>query len=188
MHEIDVHILHLPDSRRDWLANAIGSLTGERVNLYVVPGHRGDIGAGRRDGFAQGTAPYVSFVDADDWIVPRIFDEIIPLLKPDTIIYTDEILYVEKSKRFWNGWSIDPAPFKNDPRLELCKVPGTTDKYMHHLVVIPRHFLEGAPYEKGFAPEPAILRHAYNKGAKFQRLPRVGYNWRIHSAQSTWKT
>lgn len=52
MHPIDVHILTMPDSNREWLSRCIKSLDGEPVNLHILPGVKGDIAAGRMAGFA----------------------------------------------------------------------------------------------------------------------------------------
>lgn len=188
MHPIDVHILTMPDSNREWLSRCIKSLDGEPVNLHILPGVKGDIAAGRMAGFAMGSAPYVSWVDHDDAVMPGIFSDIIWQIGNQSrirvecqcAIYTDEVIIGEKT--FISGWSTNPEPFRHDPRLKLCRVPGTSDSYMHHLLVLPRYSIADCP-KPGWlmAPEPEIIAHAASRGVTFHHLKQVGYMWRQHS-------
>lgn len=73
MNPIDVHILRIPSTRQDWLDVCLASLVDEPVNVRVIPGVEGNIGAGRAAGFALGEAQYVALVDPDDWVLPGGF-------------------------------------------------------------------------------------------------------------------
>ncbi len=76
---IDVHIITLPSSRKEWLMEAAGStahaaaIAGFRVDIHIVHGVDGDIGASRSAAYALGSNPYVTYVDHDDFVLPDAF-------------------------------------------------------------------------------------------------------------------
>ena len=69
MSPIDLHILHSPGWHIDLFERAIASTEGEPVNVHIVP-YAGNAGADHAHGYRQGTAPYVTFLDADDELIP----------------------------------------------------------------------------------------------------------------------
>ena len=74
---IDVHIikpLHHHDLTDIWLDQCLASIENEPINVFYVDPVKDDIRQARRNGFEQGDAPYVSFVDPDDYIIPGGFD------------------------------------------------------------------------------------------------------------------
>lgn len=77
---LDVHILTLPDTRRDWQeqciasVNLAASLAGYPVHVHVVPGIEGHLGQSRAAGYAAGTAPWKCYADDDDYVLPRAFE------------------------------------------------------------------------------------------------------------------
>lgn len=74
MYPIDVHVIHTPHDRSEWVDACLALLAGEPVNIHHVDWVEGDIRQARWNGFQRGTAEYVSFVDLDDLIVPGCFD------------------------------------------------------------------------------------------------------------------
>lgn len=77
--ELDIHVLYLDGLNPCWLAQCLGSiryamsLSALKVNLFVLPGVPGHLGQARMLGYGKGQAPYVSFIDSDDYILPRAF-------------------------------------------------------------------------------------------------------------------
>ena len=67
---IDVHVLTHSGTKPEWLDQCLQSLAAEPCTVHVVPGVEDNIAAGREIGFAQGTHPYLTFVDSDDYVLP----------------------------------------------------------------------------------------------------------------------
>jgi len=71
---IDFHVLTMPDMRQDWLNQSVLSILDAAkqaqvpVSVRLLPGIEGHIGRARKQAFAAGTHPWVSWVDGDDWI------------------------------------------------------------------------------------------------------------------------
>lgn len=76
---LDVHVLVSDCTPKDWVAQCLDSIEAARarspfpVALHVLPGVPGHIGHGRSLGYAQGSAPYVTQVDDDDYLRPEAF-------------------------------------------------------------------------------------------------------------------
>jgi hypothetical protein len=76
---LDVHILTLPTSNREWFDQCVDSVmnaadrAGFPVDVHIVSGVLGHIGKGRAEGYALGHHPYVTFVDDDDFIICNAF-------------------------------------------------------------------------------------------------------------------
>ncbi len=76
---LDVHILTMPDTRRDWQDQCIASvelaasLADYPVHVHVMPGVPGHIGRARANGYAAGSAPWKTYVDEDDYVRPNAF-------------------------------------------------------------------------------------------------------------------
>jgi hypothetical protein len=97
---IDIHVLTLPD-RADKLERCVASLRHPAVSVHVVEGVDGDIGAGRQQGYAAGTAPWVAYVDDDDWMEPGAFDVLAPMLDEDwTLLQVGFVLEFPEGPRF----------------------------------------------------------------------------------------
>lgn len=77
---LDVHILTLPDTRRDWQRQCIQSVqaaaqrAGYPVHVHVVPGVPGHLGQARAVGYEAGSAPWKCYVDDDDYVLPEAFE------------------------------------------------------------------------------------------------------------------
>lgn len=76
---LDVHVLVLDCTPKEWVTQCLDSIEAARaltpipVALHVIPGVPGHIGQARALGYAQGTAPYVTQVDDDDYVLPEVF-------------------------------------------------------------------------------------------------------------------
>lgn len=175
MNLVDVHILRLPHEREDWFQYCLESLEREPVNIHVVDGVQGNVGAGRIKGFAQGTAPYAAYVDPDDLVCRGAFQACIDALEADTnkvLAYTREAriseggcLIAEWDKRLYE-------PFFGKPEEALRA---------HHLSVYRRASLPDLTFlaEYYTVPEMALKQRMWDNNFVF--VDRVGYQWRQHS-------
>jgi hypothetical protein len=97
---LDVHVLTLNSSRKDWLRECLESIqiAMERcpfaVNLHLVQGIEGHIGLGRDKGYALGDHPFVTYVDDDDFVLPDAFRNMRDAIqaKPDVIFTPEYVL------------------------------------------------------------------------------------------------
>lgn len=89
---VDCHVLHFGEPEH-YLDQCLASLEDAPVNVLILRGgFPGNIGAARAYAVSLGTAPYWTFVDADDWLAPGAVDLCTMLLdrRPDLVgIYTD---------------------------------------------------------------------------------------------------
>lgn len=158
---IDVHVLTHEGTRQDWLDQCLASLRSEPVNVHVVDNAGRSVGQGRARGYALGSAPYVAYVDSDDYVIPGCFDACLEALQHNHAVVT-----LEQVER--NGFVIPvPKPAHNvavylrsdvEPYLHLMELsPHTTDWHMRRIV-------------------------------KPVQLSTVGYVWRVHAAGDHHKT
>jgi hypothetical protein len=77
---IDVHVLIRDNPNPEHLAQCLGSLEGQPINLHTLPWEPGHIGKGRIRGYAQGSSPWVCYVDDDDAVDEDLFHIAAPLL------------------------------------------------------------------------------------------------------------
>lgn len=80
MLELDVHVLTASDTPCDWqnqclvsIRNAVKYATFP-VHIHVVDAIPGNQGAARAAGYAAGTAPWKTYVDDDDIVLPDAFE------------------------------------------------------------------------------------------------------------------
>lgn len=73
MFDIDCHIIIHKEPQ--WkIDRCLASLEGQPVNLHLVEGKEEyPPCAGRAKGFAMGSAPYITYIDPDDWVEPGAF-------------------------------------------------------------------------------------------------------------------
>ncbi len=66
-------------------------MQNEPVNVYVYDSASANIGALRADAFAVGAAPFLSFIDDDDWVAPGAFNACLSALRDPAVVgaYTD---------------------------------------------------------------------------------------------------
>lgn len=80
MHRIDCHILTLPRFPGAWVDAMRGDLDTQPVNQHWMPGIDGDLAEARAQGFAVGSAPFVSSADPDDRIMPGTYAALLKAL------------------------------------------------------------------------------------------------------------
>jgi glycosyltransferase involved in cell wall biosynthesis len=77
---VDIHSLVLEQTNRDWVNKMRDSVQVaiERspfpVHYHEVNGVLGNLGLVRAKGYSLGQAPYVTFVDDDDYLLPEAFE------------------------------------------------------------------------------------------------------------------
>lgn len=90
---IDVHVLVSRSTPKAWVTQCLDSISLAIANsplpvqLFVLDGVDGHIGKGRWLAYQQGSAPYVTYVDDDDYIAPNAFAVIAEALQawPDAV-------------------------------------------------------------------------------------------------------
>lgn len=89
---VDTHVLvHNSIENPAWLEQCLASLEGEPTNVQIVRSESRNVGALRAAAHRAATAPLLSFVDDDDWVLPGAFQACIDALEnPDLVgAYTD---------------------------------------------------------------------------------------------------
>lgn len=161
-HLIDVHVLTHEGTRQDWLAQCLESLRDEPVNTIVIDNAGRSVGAGRASGYAIGTAPFVAYVDSDDYVLPGCFTACLEGLQRHRAVVTLERIEYEDGRVFpffKPGHSV--AVYRREdvtPHLHrMAASPHTTDKHLR-----------------------ALLKPA--------QLDVLGYVWRVHAGGDHHKT
>lgn len=76
---LDVHVLVTHRLPQGWLEQSIGSVFAAaraapfEVNVHLSPESKEDFWRARWDGYARGSAPWATYVDADDWVEEDAF-------------------------------------------------------------------------------------------------------------------
>jgi len=69
----------------------LSSLEGQSVNLHIIQGEEEyPPFKGRAKGFNTGTAPYVTYVDPDDWVEPNAIEILLNNLGNYDVVYGSE--------------------------------------------------------------------------------------------------
>lgn len=174
---IDIHILHSPNENPEWAQQCVDSLNDQPVNIFELDGIPGDIRQARYNGFQQGNAPYVSFVDPDDFVYPDTYNICLQELTADPNIcgvYTTS--NVEKSDNVslmhpYRPWSLELHS------TNICEV---------HQVTVMKRELVLECYEQCFTDIPP---HLYNQAYLYlylaskqpwKAINHIGYHWRDH--------
>lgn len=80
MIELDVHVLLSPNTKPEWQQQCLRSIghavqrAGFPVHVHPCPAIPGDVGAARAVGYAKGSAPWKTYVDDDDHVLPDAFE------------------------------------------------------------------------------------------------------------------
>lgn len=80
---VDTHILvhhSKAPGRGVWLDQALAALEKQPTNILLVDDPSEDIGTLRAEAHAMGTAPYLGFVDDDDWVMDGAYDACLSVL------------------------------------------------------------------------------------------------------------
>lgn len=177
---IDVHIVKGLNENPEWWEQCKDSLKNHPINIHIVDKIDGDIRAARYNGFLQGTAPYVSFVDPDDYVLPETFDKCLEIIQNSSNnicgVYTmSQRLKMKNNKiralKKYQPWNI-----------ELMKYPTT----VHQIVVYKREPLLQTFIKYYDDIDPFILSEyklhcLMSMQYKWIAIDHIGYVWRDHS-------
>lgn len=156
---LDVHVLVLEDTPQAWVRQRRDSLdravaeAGFPVNVFEVPGVLGHLGQARLAGYAMGGAPYVTYVDDDDWVEPDIFSVLAEHLDGDNdAVFTAEFIHDVTG------------------RTQVSTVP-------HHLCVYRRPVIAGVPFAELTWAVDIHCRHAV-AGRLVAQIDKPVYHYR----------
>lgn len=163
--KVDVHIIVYENSNENgWLDICLESLKDEPINLYIIeastPLNENFYAKHRYEGYTKGSAPYVSYVDADDYIVPGTYEKCLKEIQKLSFKYdgvcTRERIYYQEENRMNHVLSA-----------------------MHHLHVFRRNKNFNMVLEKSrnikWCSDKFIMANLNIKD-----LPFMGYVWRKH--------
>ena len=175
---IDVHILHLPDENQEWWNLCKESLKGHPINVHNLDGEMGDMYGGRCRGYNTGSAPYVSFVDPDDLVMPGSFRACADVLEsgPEVSAICTNSELINKHGEVRRKWIKQNHPWIPDRH------------YIHQLAVVRRSVineaieLAGKLVEEHDAYADYIIFGYVGMITSWNYLPIIGYQWRIHGA------
>ena len=164
---VDVHCLHLPNENSVWAKQSRDALQKEPVIAHHLDGVIGNVGQGRALGFSQGTLPFVSYVDPDDYCLPGGFAACVQIL-----IDHPKIACV--GTREYRIGKNDGIPAYNHSR------PGP-----HHLMVFRRDAIASELERLAtfpYAPEPWLLARLKQRfgHCALWLLDEPYYVWRVH--------
>ena len=174
---VDLHVLRDP-ARDRWHDGIFASLSDQPCDVHVIDAIPGNIGRGRVMGFRAGSAPYVSFADDDDIVMPGAVEACVEALERDqgaVGAYTDEVWIDEHG-----GWLKDGPSVGSEWSLSWHL---STSFGVHHLLVMRRATVRPLlPLIDGFARSAdwALTRLLALKG-RWLHIPMVGYQWRQHN-------
>lgn len=182
MYECDVHIITGPnETTPQWKEECFASLASEPINIHLLPPVPNHIGQARAKGFRLGTAPYVSFVDSDDRIIPGIFQKCIDILNTNSkvdVVWTLEE-HIDKEG------NIIKQVTESEKKERLNDIKNNwnerSSRHIHQIVVSRREaivpyfpLLEDWPY----LAEKALWISQVHDGLTFHLIPEAGYQWR----------
>lgn len=187
MEPIDVHIAHQPGENLDWWQQCQDSLAGHPINIHNLGGISGDVYTTRRMGYLLGSAPYVSFVDPDDIVLPGAFESCLECLEKDPDLagaYTGSDLIDHTGAVKQHNYTGRPWARRfiwSDPQI-------------HQIVVMPRVLIEKIMMAYP-DPDPDLKLMAdrvifalMSTLGDFAYSGLTGYRWRIHDAGSHHRT
>ena len=151
--DVDCHVLTCSHTKQEWLGRCLKSLESEPCNVFVIRGVDGHIGQGRAFGYSQGSAPYVTFVDDDDYVIEGVIDVCLSALNDHSAVVTKEYVEYADGSRY-------RMPVSN-----------------HHLVVYRRDDIAPLLAEIASMPfrsERMIRAHIRPVGIDF-----IGYVWNV---------
>lgn len=178
MSRIDCHVLAWRAATHpQWLTQCLDALASEPCRVTIYPSTDLSIGAARAEALGRATAPYVTWVDDDDWVRPGVMGQCLDYLErhPGCVgVYTDlDLLSADgrMTRRYLKDWS---------PLWQLTAGPwGITHlKVMRRTAVLP--YLNEMPqwptYEEyvlcGLVVAHGYWHHIPMSGAVKRVLPR----------------
>lgn len=186
MHQTDVHIILPPswtDQSQRWYDQCMDSLKDEPINIHRIDFVDGDIRKARLMGFSKGTAPYVSFVDPDDYVYPGIFAKCETALNAN--IFACGAFTLSDIIEIGNdGVENNRGKMRDFQPWPMRRIGGLTD--IHQLVVMRRNSVLRV-FDNHYNRIPPIVHEMtwvyweMAKEAPWVPLDVVGYAWRRHA-------
>lgn len=153
---IDVHVLTFSGTRPEWLEQCVNSIEAEGLNVHIVEGVEGNVGAGREKAYRLGSSEFVGYVDSDDYLLPGAGEACLRGLEKYRHVVTLE-------RRLW-GDRMGKKPWGG-----------------HHFTVYRRS--DVLPLLPVMPSHPIHCDHILVRKLCPRQLSHVGYVWRMHSAQ-----
>jgi hypothetical protein len=174
---IDVQIILSRLDNPYWRQQCLESIDGP-VRVHVGPCIAGDVTAARMAVWDNCGGDLLSFVDPDDVVMPGAFaachDQLDLYPHCGGVCTFEELIGVD-------GKVIDPA--LNTDIEQVVRTP----RAAHHLLVVRRGVYQEV---RERLPETPCLHWALAIAAHLRgglvRVPRVGYQWRIHKDNHSW--
>lgn len=130
---LDVHVLVSESTKKEWVDQCLMSVYQARdradypIRIDIVPGIPGHIGKGRAKAYAKGSAPWKTYVDDDDFLLPNAFVDLGKYLHLDkAAIFTRE--------QTWQNGRIHPGTIA-DHHLQVYRSE-IVRSYNHHLTTM----------------------------------------------------
>lgn len=156
--QVDCHVLTCGHTKQEWLDRCLNSLESEPCNVFVIRGVDGHIGQGRAFGYSQGSAPYVTFVDDDDYVIAGVIGACLTALNNYDAVVTKEYVEYADGSRY---------------RLPVSN---------HHLVVYRRVDIE--PLITEIAAMPYRSERMIRTHIRPESLDFIGYVWNVAGHRS----
>ena len=156
---LDLHILTVPLAKREWEVQRDESIrvavnqAGFPVEVHSLPGVVGHIGQGRAAGYRLGGHPYVTYVDADDYLLPSALSEMKGALEDGA-----EAI----------------APGETTVQNGIFR----RHSYPHHLICYRRDVAEGFPMQEWVVCGDLALANSAN----LTRIESYGYVHRLYES------
>ena len=181
MNQIDVHVLLKEDDNKEWWELCRQSLENHPINIHYLDAIEGDQWTARLNGFRSGKAPYISFVDPDDIVMPDTFKQCLQVLKDNPNV----------GGVFTNSEIIDDNGEVVKPRLIDSEEQWTLEKHfqlpvpIHQIAVMRRDIFEQAVQSIGkpiniFGFVEYMIFSYVGAIAPWYFLDINGYQWRRH--------
>lgn len=177
---IDVHILAHPQFPTDRMVN---DMHHPKINMHVMPHVEGNLLLARRNGFAVGSAPYVSWVDPDDAVLDLSWiDAALEILEDKNVaaVYPRWTATSNGSVRFTvpqHKWSSKTCHIRCLP-------------YAHHLTIMRREYVDDffvKAYEKistAVCNVDTLCVQSMQLHGVLQSVPTIAYEWKLRNGSS----
>lgn len=160
---LDVHILTLPEARSGWLKDAVrttkeaADMAGFEVNVHVLPGIKGDLGAARKKGYSLGNAKWKTFVDDDDLVLPGAFAALRQYMDKDVVA-------VFPRENIWQNGKLHSFTYQG-----------------HHLCLYRADFLETIDFDSWKAMiDVAVRKEALKHPDGYLNVDDIVYTYRAY--------
>ncbi len=174
----DTHVLvHHSRRRAAWLEQCLASLENEPTNILLVHDDGDNVGAARAAAHAQGNAPFLSFVDDDDWVMPGAFAACLAALHADPALvgaYTDFADVDCESGAVLNAYTKRPWT----ARSQLLRPFEVLHVHVYRRAPAMKYLAEMARWK---TLEESLLMGLLVQDGDWRKLDLDGYRKRLHN-------